>query len=84
MTTLRAELLARLRALVEARRLSARQVALRAGLSVRTVRRLLRGETMLLETLEQVERALRADLLRRSETGPEAPIEQPSPSDPHA
>lgn len=88
MTGLRAELLARLRELVEARKLTPHQVARRSGLHVKTIRRLLRGETMLLETIEQVEQSLRADLLRRGADAPDpserdvTPSPEPSPDRP--
>lgn len=69
-TRLRDELLSRLRALVEARGLDVGQVARRAGVHPKTIRRLLAGEPVSWETIEAVERGLRVDLARAVDADP--------------
>lgn len=59
---IRDRVLGRVRDEVERRRLSVEDVAQRCGLSARTVRRLLAGETASWETLAKVEAGLRVQL----------------------
>lgn len=74
--SLREELRRRLVRALQRRKLDPEQVALRTGLNERTIQRLLSGETLRLGTLEQVEEALRINLLDDSESRP-----VPTPAD---